>query len=561
MWYKISVILLLFFVFSFLFKSDQTLNQDLGRHLKLGELILQTGQVPKTNLFSYTNPDFPFINTHWLFEVFVYIFDQAFNLELLLVLKILIIVLAVFITIKIIPKEKNVLLLPLGFIFFHVLRERTDLRPEIFSFLFTSLTFFILEKYSKEKTRWIFILPLVQLIWINTHIYFFIGLLLQGIFLIHHIYQYLRFHPGGGRLKILAVVFVLSVLISLLNPNGLTGIIYPLSVSQNYGYTIVENQTLFFLEGIKFSDPNFPFVKLSWSIAILILTFAIIRKTINLKNALLILSGLVLSILNVRSFPYLVFLTLPALMDTLPKEGESIPKKRWRKLLGFFIGAVLILESYFYLSGDYYKFNDRSSRVGLSYSENIKGGVDFLLKNDLAGPIFNNFDIGSYIIYRGYPKYKVFVDGRPEGYPANFFSNIYIPSQSDYENFKKLDEVYDFKTIIFSHTDQTFWAINFLKNITRDQGWKVVYVDDFTVVLIKSENAREKGLSVINLNSLDPSGFKFDNHVSYIYLAYFLLNTDNKEAGIKFLQKTQNTFPQSTAINKALGKNENRFFW
>src|SRR3990167_2163720 len=62
MWIKI---LLLFFVFSFLFRTDYSFDQDLGRHLKLGEIIIKTGNVPRINLFSYTNPDFPFINTRF----------------------------------------------------------------------------------------------------------------------------------------------------------------------------------------------------------------------------------------------------------------------------------------------------------------------------------------------------------------------------------------------------------------------------------------------------------------------------------------------------------------
>ena len=124
MWAKF---LLLFFVFSFLFRTDHSFDQDLGRHIKLGEIIWQTKEVPKTNLFSYTNEDFPFINTHWLFEVVAYGFSQTIGLSAFLVLKIIIFLFASFLVIKTIPKNNQVLLLPLGFIFFHVLRERTEL--------------------------------------------------------------------------------------------------------------------------------------------------------------------------------------------------------------------------------------------------------------------------------------------------------------------------------------------------------------------------------------------------------------------------------------------------
>lgn len=114
MWVKI---LLLFFVFSFLFRTDLAFDQDLGRHLKLGEIITKTGQVPKTNLFSYTNPDFPFINTHWLFEVIAYLFSQTVGLQVFLVLKVAIFLLSVWLILKIIPNTNQALLLPVGFIF------------------------------------------------------------------------------------------------------------------------------------------------------------------------------------------------------------------------------------------------------------------------------------------------------------------------------------------------------------------------------------------------------------------------------------------------------------
>ncbi|MEK6818611.1 MAG: hypothetical protein AABY10_01620, partial [Nanoarchaeota archaeon] len=292
MWAKI---LLLFFVFSFLFKTDHSFDQDLGRHLKLGEIIVKSGNIPEVNLFSYTNPDFPFINTHWLFEVLTYLTSQTIGLQFLLIAKILIFLISVWLILKIILKENTVLLLPIGFIFLHVLRERLELRPEIFSFLFTALTLFILEKFlalrqmSSDRgtfvstTKLIFLLPIIQLLWINTHIYFFVGLALQVIFILQLGYQYLRSHSSSGKLKLLLVIFVLSGVVSLVNPSGLTGLLYPLNVTKNYGYTIVENQTMFLLESINFRDPNFLFVKLSIGIILLSILIVILNEVKNLK--------------------------------------------------------------------------------------------------------------------------------------------------------------------------------------------------------------------------------------------------------------------------------------
>ncbi len=53
---------------------------DLGRHIKNGELILQGVALQKvldTNLFSYTFPEFPFLNHHWGSGVIFYLVHQV----------------------------------------------------------------------------------------------------------------------------------------------------------------------------------------------------------------------------------------------------------------------------------------------------------------------------------------------------------------------------------------------------------------------------------------------------------------------------------------------------
>ncbi len=550
MWTKI---LLLIFVFSFLFRTDLSFDQDLGRHLKVGEIILQEGSIFKTNLFSYTNPDFKYINTHWLFGVVAYWFSQTAGLQSLLILKVLIILLSVWLVLKTVPREKTVFLLPLGFIFLHVLRERLEFRPEIFSFLFTALTLYILES---RRLILLFLLPLIQLLWINTHIYFFVGLFLQAVYLV------------SLRKKILGVILALSILVSFLNPHGLAGLLYPLNVTKNYGYSIVENQTMFLLESINFQDRNFLFVKLSIGLAGLILLVSFLRKRFELKNILLILTGVSLALLNVRSFPYLVFLTLPATLQIL---GTIKPNKAIT-YLSLLFAFLIALESFFYLNGSYYKYTDSSYRPGLKLVESGKGAVDFALDRDLPQPFYNNFDIGSYLIYRGFPVYKVFVDGRPEAYPQKFFQQVYIPTQSDFSKFKELEQNLRLETIIFSHTDQTPWGRSFLRSLSQDPTWKPAYIDDYMVVYVKESVLEDKRIYEIPPEKITPESFQFENHLSYIRMGMFLLNTGQAENGRKFLEKALEVFPDSPTANllmaqiapfnpKYAQKSKNLIFW
>jgi len=45
-------------------------------------------------------------------------------------------------------------------------------------------------------------------------------------------------------------VFILTPILMLLNPHGIYGLLYPLNIFTNYGYTIVENQNIFFLHEV-----------------------------------------------------------------------------------------------------------------------------------------------------------------------------------------------------------------------------------------------------------------------------------------------------------------------
>lgn len=540
---SLAVILLLFYTFSFLYRSDYSLDQDLGRHIKLGEIILNNG-LPKINLFSYTFPEFPFINHHYLFEILIFKGQQIFGIEPLLILKLIVILLAVFITFKI-SSSKSILLLPIGFIFLHVLRERVDLRPEIFSFLFTALTYFILDKFEKKYSKIIVILPFIQLLWTNTHIYFPVGIALQFIFLIHFYFKKI-----DKQFKTLFIILIISLLAGLINPNGLKGLLYPLQVFGNYGYTIAENQNLFLLESINFKNPNYLFVKLSGLIILISIVFAFLKQNLLWKNFLLSILGLGLALFHVRSFPYLVFISLPAVLGNF----SIIKKSRITNWIFILTIPILLLESYFYLSGIYYLKSYSDAKPGLFLASHGEKALDFVLQNNLPQPIFNNFDIGSYIIYRGFPKYKVFTDGRPEAYPASFFQKVYIPMQENTEYFAQIDQEINFKTIIFSHTDQTPWAKTFLSFITKNPDWQIVYLDEFMIILIKkSENLNLK-LEEVNLELLKPSQYQFNEYIPYLHINLFLLNTNHITSAKLFTKRV-------LEISPGILHSENTIWW
>jgi len=465
----LSPILLFIFFASFLIHPLYSINQDIGRHLKSGEIIWQTKSVYKTNLFSYTEPDHPFINHHWLSEVAFFGLNNVIGLKGLILFKAVILLLSLWLLFLAVKNKADLwIFLISAMAGIMVWAERTDVRPEIFSYLFLSYFLFAIfrAKYSNQ-TKWLYVLPIVQIFWTNMHIYFALGPILLLFFLVERIVN-LKFKIFNLKKEIR--IFILTCLATLINPNLISGALYPLVVLKNYGYSIVENQNIFFLTDYGVSIRSIQLFQ--FSLVLLILSF-VVRKRIAIFE---LLSGILFSIMAMkmlRNFgPYgLIFIPLTTL--NLSKIKLSTKKEM----------AVLISVCIILISATSYNIKNK---VSLAIPTGAEKAIEFVKNNNIKGPVFNNFDVGSFLIWKMYPDQKVFVDGRPEAYSQEFFENIYKPMQSDPQQWKKYSDQYRINYVFFDHRDITPWARTFLARISNNPDWEMAYLDDFVVVFVKA---------------------------------------------------------------------------
>lgn len=548
---KIFSHLLIISVFIFLFvgffHEINAITQDLGRHLINGQIVLETHNVPKTNFFSYTYPDFPFVNHHWLSEVIFYLLSQVFGLNGLLIFTSLLVLFA-FGLIFFYSKTKNNLfpLIVGSILYLLILFERTDLRPEIFSFLFLSIFIFVLYKYRENFTRWIFILPLIELLWVNMHIYFPIGITVLGLFFIDAVILHIKNSKPFGHFNIrisnLFIVFLLSILVTLLNPNGIAGAIYPLKVFGNYGYTIEENQNIFFLWQY-FQKSTI----LYFAITLFLLLISLIAslKKVRPIDWMLTIFFSMLAVTAVRNFPLFVFGTFIIFNRYFTSFYENLViflQKKFKKNILFqekSLATSLLIICLIVIVGLFVKNSISQHPFGFGVEKGAKEAADFFLSHNIKGPIFNNFDVGSYLDYRFYKKEKVFVDGRPEAYPASFFQKVYIPMQENQKDFERIDNQYNFKTIFFSHTDQTPWGISFVKQIISNKQWELIYLDEYVMILVKNvpENKELIEKFVIDPHSINFDKYKTKDLKQLFFLANFFTNAGFINQQIKVHQK------------------------
>jgi len=493
----VSLILILLFLGLGIFNKVDLPSQDLGRHLKNGQIIWQTKSVPQTNFYSYTNPNEPFLNHHWLSGlIFYFIFNLA-EFNGLIIFHALIFLLT-FLLIFIVSSQKGdfwlAVLFSVPVIF--LLLERTEIRPETFSYFLTAVFLYFLFNFSGSKK--IFWLIPLQLLWVNLHIYFPIGVLMAAGYLLDSVIARRSIRNlvadgtpkqsrGYSTVKRISFLLLLLILVCLINPAGYKGAVYPLNIFKNYGYQIVENKSPFFLENLM-NDPSIVFFKIAAFLTLLSFFFNFKRFSpfFFLAAGATILAGCQM----LRNLPLVGLIALPTLCYNFAPLFKYFRKKFRRTvlLLPYFLTASLLIIVFLSFKGTI-EIDNKTRGLGLTFQ--TAQAAEFFQSEKLAGPIFNNYDIGSYLIFYLYPQEKVFVDNRPEAYPSSFFDE-YKEIQRDEKKWQEAQDKYNFNLIFFTHQEATPWGTKFVRERAKDANWPLVYADNHSVIFIKNIPANQE---------------------------------------------------------------------
>lgn len=543
-WAAVSLVVATFFLQLTNFTAS-----DLGRHLANGRLILEEKSVFGNNRYSYTHSDFTVTNHHWGFGVLVYVIYQLASFEGITVFISLLTAAAIFLmtqasywnTVSWRALYQNNMnwrasrfttLLAL-LIVVPLFTARTEARPEILSLFLVAVFYWTLTACQLKKIPfWAtasILLP-AQVLWVNTHLFFPLGLLVWGWFALNTLLsaRALSSHTLSSRtlssrtrsLNTLSLpitstkrklkMFALGVglvIATLTNPLGLTGALEPLTIFENYGYQVAENQSiLFFWQRGETSALHWYVVGVIALGIVLIGTHAwqFIRQTQKsgwatiLVGALVFMVGSFFAFDMIRLIPFWGIISLPVLallLGSLPVswttyldkwQNASPPVLMTSSIVGFGLLVMMVGSGLFV---------PRLTNFGLGLSPGAQQAglvLDDLLAREQAGEIdlgkiFNNYDVGGYLIYHLYPTNQVFVDNRPEAYPAEFFTNYYIKAQEDDQKWQQLVELYDLGLIVFYRHDLTPWGQNFLIQRVQDQDWAPIFVDNYMLIMIKDK--------------------------------------------------------------------------
>ena len=493
-WVAVSLLLLTYAIF--LTHKINLVTADLGRHIKNGEVLWTHPEVLRTNFYSYTETDFPVLNHHWGSGVIFYALYALGGFGFLQIFFILISLatfLLFFYAAKIRAGFSLSALAALPFL--TLLAERTEIRPESFSYFFAGAFFVVLTLARARRTRHaLWLLPVLQIFWTNLHVYFPLGPALVGAFFIEELFRH-----GENRRQLFFVLCATS-LATLVNPFGWELLFGVATIFSNYAYRLAENQSVMFMTNYLPSE-NLLIFKLGFLFLVGTFLAVIIRRgwrAVSLADVCVATAMGTLAWLAVRNLTLFAFFATAISAGNLGKICNNPPQSPLSKGGGKrgyeFVTLLATLAIFFviFASGFYARLPYWRS-FGIGLEEGNTAATDFFKSAGLTGPIFNDYDNGGYLIFALYPTERVFVDNRPEAYSTAFFQNRYIPMQEDDTVWKKEDSRYHFNVIFFNRNDMTPWAQRFLVARVSDQReWAPIFLDSYSIIFARRVPQNEK---------------------------------------------------------------------
>lgn len=481
---KLLVILFLSYCSLFFFSRPHLPTLDLGRHIINGREIIKNGSVFEDNHYSHTSSDFPAVNHHWLFGVFAYLGYEFGGFPFLVVSNTIFNLLAISGVLLVASRASSTKsALVAGVVLLPLLVDRNQVRPETISFLFSSLFLVLLWFLTIKRRWWLLALIPMQILWVNSHLFFIFGPGLVGTFFL----RALLIPKFRWQIKYLGMALAGIITASFINPVTWQGVLQPFTIFNNYAYPVAENQSvLFFLKYHPSSSYWYSAI-----VAVLAIGFSALlwrkRESRFLPLALISFVFALGGFAVTRLLSFFALLSIPAFalaFKTIWSRYEKVFCSFQSSSLGLmivstvsFLGLLALISSNLFVPSLY--------AIGTKETPNANASAEFFKTLNPSGTIFNNYDIGGYLIFHLYPDYEVFIDNRPEAYPSSFIENEYIAAQEDERVWEDVAKKYDIGSIFVFYRDRTDWFEPFIIRRLADPNWIAVYADQDAIILLE----------------------------------------------------------------------------
>jgi len=466
---------------------------DAGFHLKAGEHVLAHGW-PDTDPFTYTVNDRPYIDTSWGYQVLLAALHKSAGAPAIVLFHTTLVLLIfglVYLSVRRLTRDAvaTILVLFLGAL---AAEMRFETRPELVSYALLALTLCVLGRYDEEPDArrqrvYLWLLPAIQLTWVNVHGLFVLGWVALACF-------------NAGRLLrdrrvdlALAGWSGIAAAITLINPYGWKALLLAIELTTRFGggnpfkQNIAEFSSTF-LVGRSESMPFYPRVPFNafWILAVLVVLSIVPLWRRRRYPALLLVSFLIPATMMVRNMPLMVVACSPGaalalsglLRRVRPTFGGKVAVRAGRIVSVAVLVCALAL-ALRVTSGAYYVATRRHDRFGWGFNELTQplAAAAYADRVGLPGGMLNHLNFGGYLMWaRDEP---VFIDGRLEVMGERFYREYREVLSSD-EALAAAVGRHGIRWMIFPYKTNG----RLLGRMSKNRAWRLAYFDELAAVFV-----------------------------------------------------------------------------
>ncbi|MGB7720214.1 MAG: hypothetical protein WBL65_09960 [Bryobacteraceae bacterium] len=472
---------------------------DTGWHIRTGEWIVANHGVPARDLFSFSRAGDPWYAWEWLSDVVFAWLNRGGGLAAVVLFSILLIAVTSMLLFRLARRKSNAIVaLAVTMVAAAASSVHWLARPHLFTLLFVVLFYGALERVRDGRTRvagvpYLALLPVATILWTNLHGGFFVGILLIALYGAGELLK-TAFSADGeergqavrraGRYFLCALACLAA---SLANPY-----FYRLHVHVwKYVSDPYQSQHIMEFLTLSFHHPAAIFLE-SMLILSAAAAFWYVSQGRFTEQLLMLVWGHA-ALLAARNIPIFMIVAAPPVARAMEEWLARLPELRvaeWlRRAVRKFnlvaaetsgtdemarwhvasVAGVLVVAALLYAPSPPKRF--RAEFDPKSYP----AGAIETLRRDPAARIFTFDQWGDYLIYRLYPRTKVFVDGRSDFYGDDFEEQCLAVLGVKYDWEKTLDG-FGVDTILLPPSAPLAGA---LKESSR---WRVVYDDGVALV-------------------------------------------------------------------------------
>lgn len=463
---------------------------DFWIQLKVGQLIKQNFEIPKTILFAFTPAtNNLFVAHEWLPSLIFSIFYDSFGYNFMIFLKLVLYSISFFLAYLLSYRiNKNPLFsLFIASLCMFAVNYRSFMRPESFSYILFLSQLNLLWCYKEKKSlKYLFYYLILNIIWVNSHGSFLLSLgfptLLAASLVIDHLLENYFLKKKlpiiTNEVKMLTATSFICALSSLINPLGFKLLVH----SYNLGQNDLLKRTIFEWKPMLSRSVMNSSIFTVFLIFITTLSLVLLFRFLKLRTftiCLLVIFGY----LSFEAQRHLAFFAVASVwpLAIMLKGLEEHPK--FSTFLSFSLITVLLLAA----NHSYQKGNTVRTKPGFYHSARIpERTLDYIRASKIKGNTLNTYSLGGQLLFHFYPKIKIGIDSRIDAYGVEYARKYRSLIHGKYEPLRDFLETYSINNIIINNSAFKSMTKKGAYEKLKEEGWKLSHRNSKVVILKKT---------------------------------------------------------------------------